>query len=149
MLGLVDLDGFREKVRTGWVATRIQEGGQASAHLLGSWRFIEPHYIDGNQLILEVADTIAELQRAPSSSDRCLEALDTYLADRSEESRLALRKAYLEIPEQMRHFVLGDQDYWIPAEELPRFNAAIVGEIRVVAEYRHGDRVETAGTCRD
>ena len=26
--------------------------------------------------------------------------------------------------------------YWIPAEELPAFNAAIVGEIEVIAEFR-------------
>jgi hypothetical protein len=27
-------------------------------------------------------------------------------------------------------------EYWIPAEEMAAFNAAIVGEIRVVAEFR-------------
>lgn len=27
------------------------------------------------------------------------------------------------------------QEYWIPAEELPEFNAAIVGPIRVVASF--------------
>ena len=27
------------------------------------------------------------------------------------------------------------QEYWIPAEDLPNFNAAIVGEIRVTQEY--------------
>jgi hypothetical protein len=27
------------------------------------------------------------------------------------------------------------QEYWIPAEDLPEFNAAIVGEIKVVAEF--------------
>jgi hypothetical protein len=33
-------------------------------------------------------------------------------------------------------------EFWIPAEELSRFNAAVVGDIRVAAEYRHGDRVQ-------
>lgn len=28
------------------------------------------------------------------------------------------------------------QEYWIPAEDLPRFNAAIVGEIEIVHEFR-------------
>lgn len=28
------------------------------------------------------------------------------------------------------------REYWIPAEELPAFNDAIVGEIEVVAEFR-------------
>jgi hypothetical protein len=27
------------------------------------------------------------------------------------------------------------QEYWIPAEHLPRFNANIVGKIQVVAEF--------------
>ena len=27
-------------------------------------------------------------------------------------------------------------EYWIPADELPAFNAAIVGEIEVIAEFR-------------
>jgi hypothetical protein len=26
-------------------------------------------------------------------------------------------------------------EYWIPAEELPAFNAALVGEIEVIAEF--------------
>jgi hypothetical protein len=29
------------------------------------------------------------------------------------------------------------QEYWVPAEDLPAFNAAIVGPIEVIAEY-HG-----------
>lgn len=32
------------------------------------------------------------------------------------------------------------RELWVPAEELDQFNSAIVGEIRVVAEYRHGKR---------
>jgi len=27
------------------------------------------------------------------------------------------------------------QEYWIPAEDLPAFNAAIVGEIELIAEF--------------
>jgi hypothetical protein len=41
------------------------------------------------------------------------------------------------------HIVGGNQhrEYWIPAEELEHFNEAIAGPIRIVAEYRHGQRV--------
>jgi hypothetical protein len=28
------------------------------------------------------------------------------------------------------------QEYWIPAEELPKFNENVVGQIKVIAEYR-------------
>jgi ribA/ribD-fused uncharacterized protein len=108
--GLVDLDGFREKVRKGWVATRLPENGQASAHHLGSWLFKNPTVIDSEQLIKEVEDTIAELQGIPTSSARCLAALDAYIGKPSEEGRLSLREAYLAIPAHLRMYVLGDQD---------------------------------------
>jgi hypothetical protein len=28
------------------------------------------------------------------------------------------------------------QEYWIPSEDLPRFNQNIIGTIEVIAEYR-------------
>jgi hypothetical protein len=34
------------------------------------------------------------------------------------------------------------QEYWIPAEALDTFNGSIVGPIQVIAEYRHGQRVD-------
>jgi hypothetical protein len=33
------------------------------------------------------------------------------------------------------------RELWVPAAELTTFNDAIVGEIRVVAEYHHGERI--------
>lgn len=33
------------------------------------------------------------------------------------------------------------RELWVPAEELAAFNRAIVGAIRVAAEYRRGERV--------
>ncbi len=33
------------------------------------------------------------------------------------------------------------RELWVPAEELAAFNRAIVGAIRVVAEYRRGERI--------
>lgn len=108
--GLVNLDEFREKVRRGWVATRLPENGQASAHHLGSWQFKNPTVIDSELLIKEVEDTIAELQGIATSSTRCLAALDAFAANPSEESRLHLKEAYLAIPVHLRMYVLGDQD---------------------------------------
>lgn len=32
------------------------------------------------------------------------------------------------------------QEYWIPAGDLPAFNASIVGPIEVIAEFRSGSR---------
>ena len=34
------------------------------------------------------------------------------------------------------------QEYWIPAEDLEALNANIVGQIEVIATYRHGQRAD-------
>ncbi len=39
------------------------------------------------------------------------------------------------------------EEYWIPAEDLPAFNAAIVGEIEVVAEFPPPPRVDKPATA--
>lgn len=46
-------------------------------------------------------------------------------------SEVATRYPIQVVGAEARH-----QELWIPAEELPSFNDAIVGEIRVLAEYR-------------
>ena len=109
--GLVDIDGFREKVREGWVATSLAEHGNANAFQLARWRFEDPQCISADQLISEVEDTIAELQGVSTSTERFHVVLEAYLTDPSEDKRMALREAYHAIPDHMRMFVLGDQDW--------------------------------------
>ena len=51
-------------------------------------------------------------------------------------TRFRVRAAYLEryavqTARSSRH-----QEYWIPAEDLPVFNASVVGEIEIIAEFR-------------
>lgn len=109
--GLVTLDEFEQKLRSGWVATGLPEGAEASAHGLASWRFAEPHTrITPELLLAEVRDTIEELNGRPDSTARCLAAVDVFLADRTEENRAAARTAYLAVPETQRHYALGDMD---------------------------------------
>lgn len=53
-------------------------------------------------------------------------------------TRFRVRAEYLE---QFEPHVVGGRDhreYWIPAEDLPAFNANIIGKIEVIAEYRGG-----------
>ncbi|HEY2008682.1 MAG TPA: hypothetical protein VGH23_06830 [Rhizomicrobium sp.] len=38
------------------------------------------------------------------------------------------------------------EEYWIPAEELGAFNAAIVGKIELIGSYTEQDRVALEGT---
>lgn len=107
----VDLDGLREKLASGWVATRLEAGAQASAHHLASWTFRKPQsWVSAEELLGEVADDIDELNGRPDSTGRCLQALDRFLETRTEADRGALRDAYLAVPEHVRHYALGDMD---------------------------------------
>ncbi|MFI9004703.1 NADAR family protein [Streptomyces sp. NPDC053541] len=108
---LVTLDEFEKKLRSGWVATSLPDGGSASAHHLGWWTFREPDsWLTPELLLAEVRDTIDELNGRPDSTGRCLAAVDVFLAERTEENRSAARAAYLAIPETVRHYALGDMD---------------------------------------
>ncbi|MFK0173775.1 NADAR family protein [Streptomyces sp. NPDC090306] len=109
--GLVNVEEFKEKLRTGWVATSFPEGGDASAHELADWKFGEPEsWITPELLVAEVRDTIDTLNGRPDSTRRCLAAVDIFLADRTEENRAAAREAFLAIPETQRRYALGDMD---------------------------------------
>ncbi|MGP4024469.1 NADAR family protein [Actinomadura sp. 3N407] len=107
----VDLDGLRGKLDSGWVVTEVPEGGEVSAFELGRWKVAEPMFgLTAEMLLGEVADDIEKLDGRPDSTDRCLAALDRFLESRDEADRLALREAYLAIPEHKRHYSLGDMD---------------------------------------
>ncbi|SDT78848.1 Predicted NAD-dependent protein-ADP-ribosyltransferase YbiA, DUF1768 family [Streptomyces sp. TLI_053] len=109
--GLVTVEEFEEKLRTGWVATSLPEGGKASADDFGEWRFGEPRsWITPALLLAEVRDTIDRLNERPDSIGRCLAAVDVFLADRTEENRAAARAAFLAVPETRRSYALGDMD---------------------------------------
>ncbi len=53
-------------------------------------------------------------------------------------TRFAVRRDFLDAYEVQTAGGRAHQEYWIPAEELGRFNRAIVGRIEVVAEF-HGE----------
>ncbi|MFK0254692.1 NADAR family protein [Streptomyces sp. NPDC090445] len=109
--GLVTIDEFEQKLCSGWVATDLPEGGEASAHDLAAWRFSEPRtWFTPELLLAEVRDTIDKLNGRPDSTGRCLDAVGMFLADRTEENRAAAHAAYLAIPATRRRYALGDMD---------------------------------------
>ena len=109
--GLINFATFREKVTSGWVATSFPQGASASAHHLLNWKFDEPEaWLTPEQLIAEVADEIERLAGRPTTEDICLEALNSYLDEPTEERLAALRAAYFAVPEHLRLYLLGDQD---------------------------------------
>ncbi|MFI9723867.1 NADAR family protein [Streptomyces sp. NPDC052396] len=110
--GLVTIEEFQEKLRSGWVATSLPDGAEASAHDLAGWKFSEPRtWLTPDLLVAEIRDTIDQLNGRPDSTGRCLAAVDTFLADRTEENRAAARAAFLAIPVSRRRYALGDMDY--------------------------------------
>ena len=107
----VDLDGLRDKLRDGWVATTLVPGAEASAHELASWRFADPQmWIGAEELLGEVADAIERLNGRPDATDRCLQAVVRYRHTHAEPDRVTLRAAYLAIPSHRRRYALGDMD---------------------------------------
>lgn len=109
--GPTDLAGLREHLESGWVATTVEEGAMASADGLGWWRFgVGEVGIDAENLLGEVADEIDRLNDRPDSSGRCLQALEAFLAERTETNQAELLRRYLAIPEHFRNYVLGDMD---------------------------------------
>jgi predicted NAD-dependent protein-ADP-ribosyltransferase YbiA (DUF1768 family) len=109
--GLVTLEEFERKLRSGWVATELPDGAWVSAHDLAAWRFSEPcAWLTPELLLAEVRDTIDQLNGRPDSTDRCLAAVDAFLAEPTEENRAVARAAYHAIPETQRHYALGDMD---------------------------------------
>ncbi|GGQ03736.1 hypothetical protein GCM10010266_29070 [Streptomyces griseomycini] len=109
--GLVTLEEFEGKLRSGWVATELPEGAEASAFELATWKFGEPRtWLTPETLVAEIRDTIDQLNGRPDSTDRCLAAVDAFLADRTEEKRAAARDAYFAIPRTQRPYALGDMD---------------------------------------
>jgi hypothetical protein len=109
--GLVTVDEFEQKLRSGWVATDLPEGAEASAHDLASWKFSEPRtWLTPELLLAEVRDTIDQLNGRPDSTARCLAAVDVFLTDRTEDNRAAVHAAYRAIAKTQRRYALGDMD---------------------------------------
>jgi len=109
--GLVTIEEFEEKVRSGWVAASLPDGAEADAHELAHWKFSQPRSsLTPDALVAEVRDTIDQLNGRPDSTGRCLKAVDTFLADRTEENRTAARAAFLAIPRTQRRYTLGELD---------------------------------------
>jgi hypothetical protein len=109
--GLVDYEGFKEKVRSGWVVTQPPEGADITVTFLAAFKGVNASYwINPEELIKEVADEIEELNQRPSSAKKCGDAYARFQENPTKETRENLRRAYEAMPEHNRRFVLGDMD---------------------------------------
>lgn len=109
--GLVDLDGFRQKVREGRIVTSIPNGARVG---LGPDMYLtatDVHSFPGPEdLIGQVEDELRELRGEPTSSDLCRAAYDAYQADPSDAAKEKLRTAYFAMPKHLRPEYLFDSD---------------------------------------
>ncbi|CAA6696726.1 MULTISPECIES: hypothetical protein [unclassified Lentimonas] len=122
--GLVDLDGFKNKIKEGWIVTEIPEGGELSLPNVGILKVKESiHSFPTDDLVTLVEDTIAKLNGTYIEKSKiCLEAYQAYLSEPTQENKEALRIAYEAVPRYERAY-LGDQD----VKDIP-IRMAIYGE---------------------
>jgi predicted NAD-dependent protein-ADP-ribosyltransferase YbiA (DUF1768 family) len=108
--GEMTLAELREHLRTGWVTLRPEAGAFGRADH-ARWRFADPDsWTAAEDFAAEIADEIERLAGRATSTDRCRAALDRYTSDPTEDNRLALRAAYLEVPEHLRQYLTFDMD---------------------------------------
>jgi hypothetical protein len=108
--GLVTLEEFKRKVSQGWVVTQIPEGGRIHCHHLYDGYSNLKYFVKIEEFIKEVEDTINRLQKKKTVKDICLEAFSVFLLKPTPKNRRKLQKAYEDIPEHLRCYILGDMD---------------------------------------
>jgi hypothetical protein len=109
--GLVDFETFKQKVRSGWVVTKLPEGARTS--LSGIALFIANEvksFVEPEEFIKEVAEEIERLNGRPTARDRCRAAYGAFQKEQTEANRGELKRAYESVPEHLRRYVLGDMD---------------------------------------
>jgi hypothetical protein len=106
--GLVDLDGFKEKVRQGEIVTSIPEGtriylgGGAGIHLTATE---VSSTMTAEDLIGQVEDEIRALRGKPTSSDLCVDAYIAYRREPSEAAKARLQMAFEAVPTHLREYL--------------------------------------------
>ncbi len=109
--GLVDFEEFKIKVAQGRVVTEVPKGARISCHHLYWGNSTLEFYIEIDEFVKEVADTIDLLQGKQTVAETCVQAFAKFLTLPTTENKSSLRAAYNAIPKHLRIYVLGDMDY--------------------------------------
>ncbi len=108
---LVNLEEFKNKLKTGWVVTSLPEGVQVGIFSLANFNAKEVKaFVQEDEFLKEVIDEIASLNNQPTSSEICRQASKEFREMKTEEARAKLKTAYEAIPAHNRGFVLHDMD---------------------------------------
>lgn len=109
--GLVDFEEFKTKVAEGWVVTEVPKGARISCHHLYYGNSTLEFYIEIDEFVKEVEDTINQLQGKQTVAKTCVQAFTRFLTLPTPENKSSLREAYDAIPKHLRIYVLGDMDF--------------------------------------
>ena len=107
---LVNFEEFKTQVAQGWVVTQVPKGARISCHHLYYGNSTLEFYIEIDEFVKEVEDTIARLQGKQTVAETCIQAFARFLMLPTEENKSSLRAAYNAIPKHLRIYVLGDMD---------------------------------------
>jgi hypothetical protein len=107
---LVNFEEFKTKVAEGWVVTEVPKGARISCHHLYYGNSTLEFYIEIDEFVKEVEDTINLLQGKQTVSETCVQAFARFLTLPTKENKSSLQEAYNAIPKHLRIYVLGDMD---------------------------------------
>ena len=92
------------------IVSSVPAGGRVRIHGLGSFTVKRENWSEfPDAIVLDAIDLIEKLNGRPDSVQRCRAAYEAYVAAPTEETREALRTAYVAVPEHNRMYV-GDMD---------------------------------------
>jgi hypothetical protein len=106
----VNFEEFKTKVAEGWVVTKVPKGARISCHHLYYGNSTLEFYIEIDEFVKEVEDTINLLQGKQTVGKTCIQAFTRFLTLPTKENKISLREAYNAIPKHLRRYVLGDMD---------------------------------------
>jgi len=89
--GLVSFEEFKRKVTQGWIVTQVPKGARISCHHLYYGSCTLEFYIDLDDFVKEVENTINVLQGKETVEQTCIEAFARFLIEPIEENRSLLR----------------------------------------------------------
>lgn len=107
---LVNFEEFKTKVAEGWVVTQVPKGARISCHHLYYGNSTLEFYIEIDEFVKEVEDTINLLQGKQTVSETCVQAFARFLTLPTKENKSSLQEAYNAIPKHLRIYVLSDMD---------------------------------------
>ncbi len=108
--GLVTFEGFREKVREGWVVTSIPEGARVSIVNVCSFTAINVSVAGPEEeLIKDVAAAIGEMNGRPTPQQRLIEAIKGLREQETPELQDRFRQAFADLPSYRRKYTFGSR----------------------------------------